>query len=197
MAGTTSWLGIAGSLILAVTGAATDDAARPVLIVHVDDRAGVPPRELAAAKVVVERTFRAAGVAIAWAEGRFPVSLREPRTHLPRGRHLAVMLLNSSESSTRGAVGCALGFAAPRHSLAYAFYNRIVEASRTRPVDVTVVLARVIAHEIGHVLLPPHSHARYGIMRADLDPGVSNPDRFTAEQARAIRARMAGESADR
>ena len=186
------WLGIAGPLLLVVHCAAPAVAAEPILVLHVDDRAGVPPRELAAAKVVVERTFRAAGVEIGWTESRFPASITATRAGFPPARHLAIMLVNNTEESTRGAAGCALGFAAPRHSVAYVFYNRIVDASRTRPVDLTVVLGRVIVHEVGHLLLPPNSHAPYGIMRADLDLGFSNPDRFTDDQARAIRSRVNG-----
>jgi hypothetical protein len=161
-------------------------AAQPVLVLHVDDQASVPPHELAAAKAVVERTFTAVGIEILWREGRFPASILGPKAD--PGRHLAVVLTISGENSTRGAAGCALGFAATRLPAAYAFYNRIVEASRNRPVDLTVVLGRVIAHEIGHLLLPPDSHAAFGIMRPDLDFGVSNPDRFTDDQAQALRA---------
>ncbi|MGH9384151.1 MAG: hypothetical protein ACRD2N_07695 [Vicinamibacterales bacterium] len=190
MAGSRRRLGIAMSVILAGPCAVAGSAAEPAVVLHIDDRAGVPPRELAAATVIVERTFQAAGVAIIGIEGRFPASITGPNADFPHARHLAVMLVNNGEDSTRGVTGCALGFATPRLAVAYAFYNRIVDWSWKRPVDLTVVLGRVIAHEIGHLLLPPNSHSRFGIMRADLDLGVSNPDRFTDDQARTIRARL-------
>ena len=193
MAGTKAWLCIAGWLFLVVPHAPTL-AAGPALVVHVDDRAGVPPPELAAAKRIVERTFAAAGVEIGWAEGRFPASITGPLAEFAQARHLAVLLVNNNEESTRGATGCVLGYATPRRSVAAAFYNRVVEASGMRPVDLTVVLGRVIAHEIGHLLLPPNSHTRYGIMRADLDLEVANPDRFTNDQARMIRSVLANRS---
>ncbi|MGQ0734400.1 MAG: hypothetical protein ACT4QD_12175 [Acidobacteriota bacterium] len=189
MAGSGTWWVV--GLLAALASSSGSVAVQSMLVVHVDDRAGVPVREAAAAKVIVEKTFRSAGVDVVWAEGRFPVSLRRSKAAFGDARHVAVMLVNNGEESTREATGCTLGFAAPREAVAYAFYNRIVEATERRPADVTEVLGRVIAHEIGHLLLPPNSHARYGIMRADLDFGFSNPNNFTEEQARVIRARVA------
>jgi hypothetical protein len=55
-----------------------------------------------------------------------------------------------------------------------------------------VLLGRVIAHELGHVLLPPNSHSLNGIMRGNIDLARENPDRFTSEQALMIRASLAG-----
>lgn len=193
MAGARHW-GIAGLLALLAGAASPAAADQPRLVIHLDDRAGVPPRELAAAKTVVERTFRIAGVEVAWIDGRFPVSLMGRRGEVGEAHHLALMLVDSDAQSTRGAKGCTLGFAAPRQSVAYAFYNRIVHATERRPADLTLVLGRVIVHEIGHLLLPPNSHAPYGIMRADLDLGMSNPDGFTSEQAQTIRGQVAGAS---
>ena len=94
MAGTKAWLCIAGWLFLVVPHAPTL-AAGPALVVHVDDRAGVPPPELAAAKRIVERTFAAAGVEIGWAEGRFPASITGPLAEFAQARHLAVLLVNN------------------------------------------------------------------------------------------------------
>ena len=190
MAGARRWR-IVGLLALLAGMASPVAADQPRLVIHLDDRAGVLPRELAAARTVVERTFRTAGVEVAWIDGRFPVSLQRRQGEFREAHHLALMLVNSDEPSTRGAKGCTLGFAAPRQSVAYAFYNRIVHATERQPADLTLVLGRVIAHEIGHLLLPPNSHARFGIMRADLDLGMSNPDGFTKEQAQAIRAQVA------
>jgi hypothetical protein len=49
------------------------------------------------------------------------------------------------------------------------------------------VLGRVIAHAIGHVLLPEHSHAPRGIMQASLEP-LSGTDRFfSTDQATLLR----------
>jgi hypothetical protein len=51
-----------------------------------------------------------------------------------------------------------------------------------------VLLGRVIAHGIGHVLLPNQKHAPNGIMRANLESEYVGFFSFTREQAASIRA---------
>ena len=58
------------------------------------------------------------------------------------------------------------------------------------------MLAHVMAHEVGHLLLP-HGHSATGLMRAnwdaaDLRRAVYRQLNFTAEQAELIRARLRG-----
>jgi hypothetical protein len=48
-------------------------------------------------------------------------------------------------------------------------------------------MGKIIAHEIGHVLLPEGGHAKTGIMRERLDPNPNALERFTVEQAEMIR----------
>lgn len=170
---------------------AAPSSPRPAVIVHVDNRAAVPPDQFVRARAVVEETLEAAGVEVRWTEGRFPLSVMRPDPHVSRALQVALVLVNNSDPATQGAVGCALGFAAPGQAVAYAFYNRVVDATARQPADVAVVLGRVIVHELGHLLLPRGSHARYGIMRADLDLGFTNPNQFTSEQAQAIRDHVA------
>lgn len=180
--GVTVWAVLAGPL------AAVAATERPSVVVHLDDRAQVPPQDLARAKTEVQRVFHAIGVEVAWAERRLPVTAGGSRSAEGPSRQLSVTLANNLDLPARGATGCALGLAAPAFASAWVFYNRIVDTSRQRPIDVAIVLGRVIAHELGHLLLPPGSHSNYGIMRADLDLGFVNPDRFTVDQGRRLRA---------
>lgn len=192
MVGTGQWWGGVVLVALATTGTTAAAAEPPPLVVHVDDRVGVPAKDLAAAKREVEEIFTAAGVTIAWKEGRFPASVMGTITKGLGTREIAVMLVTNTEDPLPGASGCTLGFAAKRPAVAYAYYNRIVEQSLLYPIDVRVLLGRVIAHELGHVLLPPNSHSLHGIMRGNMDLGLENPDRFTRDQARVMRAVLAG-----
>ena len=75
-----------------------------------------------------------------------------------------------------------LGRAAHEVGRAYVFYDRIVRVTQTRPVDANVMLARVIAHEVGHLLLPPGSHSLFGIMQADFDVNSVQPCHFTGDE---------------
>ena len=49
----------------------------------------------------------------------------------------------------------------------------------------------LLAHEIGHVLLPDHSHSPVGIMRATWEDRIVNVPGFTDEQGATMRALLA------
>ena len=153
---------------------------------------GVPGRDLAAARQEVEEIFADAGVSILWKEGRFPASVMATITKGVGTRQVAVVLVNNTDDPLPGASGCTLGFAAKQPAVAYAYYNRVIEQSLLYRIDARVLLGRVIAHELGHVLLPPNSHSLHGIMRGNIDLGLEKPDWFTRDQARVIRAVLAG-----
>lgn len=183
------WRTFGVTLAMTVAGAHAGSAAsaRPEFVLHLVDRAGVRPADLARAKATVERVFQAAGVEIQWGEGPAPAFVGGGHAAASGPRHVAVLVVNNHDESTRGATGCVLGVAVPALARASVFFNRIVETSDKGPVDLPAVLARVIAHEVGHLLLPPGSHSGYGIMRADLDLGYVNPSHFTDDQARKLR----------
>ena len=187
MAETKRWIAVAVILTAASLSYGVAAEAGPRIVLHIDDRVSVPARELAVAKTVVERTFEAVGVEIVWAEDRFPTSITGPVSDRAAERHLAVMLVNGEESTD----AATLGVAAPKLAVAYVFYNRIAHRGRKGPIDLGVVFGRVITHEVGHLLLPTIAHSAYGIMRADMDLGYSNPNRFTDDEAQTIRAAIA------
>jgi hypothetical protein len=181
------WVGLVAVLLAPHEGAASN---QPQVVVYVDDRAAVPADDLAAARQEAELIFREAGVEVIWKAGRFPASIMGPAAASDGRRHVALLLVNAGEDDGPTA-GCTLGFANRRPAVAYAFYNRIVEQGQLRPINVPVVLGRVVAHELGHVLLPPNAHSAHGIMRSNLDLELVNPDRFTSDQARALRSNLA------
>jgi hypothetical protein len=49
--------------------------------------------------------------------------------------------------------------------VAYVFWDRVQEAARAARYAAPTVLAIAIAHEVGHLLLPPGSHAMTGLMQ--------------------------------
>ena len=67
------------------------------------------------------------------------------------------------------AMGVAPGTRETRGTLAYAFYGRIKDVTRTIGADTGLILGHVIAHEIGHLLLPYDSHATSGLMQGGWD----------------------------
>jgi hypothetical protein len=178
-----------GAFLIALTASAVSADERPQLFVHVDNRAGVPERELAIAREHTQLIFREAGIKIEWGGGRFPMSIMGPAA-LDGRQRVALMLVNAEEDPNAVSSGCTLGFAVREPAVAYAFYNRIATLGGIHPIDPRLVLGRVIAHELGHVLLPPHAHSASGIMRSNLDLEPVNPDRFTSDQAQALRRRL-------
>ncbi len=76
------------------------------------------------------------------------------------------------------------------------FFNRIQSIAGGDAAPTDVLLGRVMAHEIGHMLLGPNAHSRTGIMRSDwsyreLGMEAGHELLFTAEQSRSIERRLA------
>ena len=80
-------------------------------------------------------------------------------------------------------------------SLATIYVNRVATLARRCGVDVQTLLARAVAHEIGHLLLGTSAHASFGLMRAAwsqiaLRRAAAEDWRFTATDALALRERV-------
>jgi hypothetical protein len=72
----------------------------------------------------------------------------------------------------------------------YIFCDRIRWRGLTDGVPMETVLGRVIAHEVGHHLLPGEDHSAIGIMRVNVSYNPLASPEFTAEQSASIRARV-------
>lgn len=170
---------VLGIWLVAIAEAAADP---PTIIIHLDDKAGMPALVLDSARAEVADVFQAAGIAISWMEGPAPADLKDSA----RGHPAVTVMLGTMESpcvSSR----CTLGLAVLDRRTAIVFSNRVLDLARRHPVDPGVVLGRVIAHEIGHLLLPPGRHAHQGLMRGEIEVGFRRPSRFTKEEARIMR----------
>jgi len=79
-----------------------------------------------------------------------------------------------SESGSLGlAIPCAMSDSV---CLAYIFFGPISRAALAEGVSSVVVLAHVMAHEIGHALLGPDAHERTGVMQSRLP--IAHLERF-------------------
>ena len=76
-------------------------------------------------------------------------------------------------------------------------FSRIQQSARLAKADVSDALGSVIAHEIGHVLMPRGAHALAGLMQHVVDPNLIAQNRvsFLSEEATLIRATLAGDAA--
>ena len=144
----------------------------------------VPSALLANAEAIAADVYRDIGVAIDW------TACGEDE------RALEVDLMRCNELSSPVAE-VTLGFAEPGTSFATVLYDRVGKFASRYRLKREVLLGYAIAHEVGHLLLPPHSHSASGVMRAtiDLDRAAARKLRFTREQGKLILERLDGVAA--
>jgi hypothetical protein len=177
-------------ILLCVTALARPTDASPSaplpLAVAVQNNAEVSESELAAAKAQVSDIYEAIGVTIDWG------------TVSDRGFHLVIV--RSAAAAHLGASDDALGLTPATLSgpgrRAYIFEDRARASFRELHMEFAALLGCAMAHELGHMLLPLHSHSETGIMRAawdgaHLSVGTSDYLHFTPWQEKMIRQRLA------
>ena len=181
-----SWVCVLGT----VRSAAAQEAM--TVMVHVEDYAHLSELEWERTKAVVGDIFGQAGVSLRWAG-----PLRVPKQDWPQdGRYrVALVIANVGGSFAGDASDTAdvLGRAAPQYSRAWVFVNRVRSVAQTSTIDSTLLLARAIAHEIGHLLLPDGAHAHRGIMSGSLALTQVGFFGFTPQQAALMLARIRNE----
>ncbi len=145
--------------------------------VAVCDAGHVPSPLMAAAERIAGDAYREIGVTLDWIDEACGVG----------ERGLSVNLIARSTSEIEVS-NLTLGFAEPGTSAATVLYDRVDAFARHYHVRPEVLLGYVIAHELGHLLLPPHSHSAAGLMRATLDMERAGAQelRFTHEQGELI-----------
>jgi hypothetical protein len=163
-------------------GPAAAESDPRTIVLHVDDHADLAPEELAAAEVETTRIYAAAGVRVTWEVGTV-----DPHARLDDVTHLTVVICRDASAGLDSTIA---GRAARGSGRAYIYYPRIAFAALRRARQVGTVLGMVIAHEVGHLLLPKDSHSSVGIMRPDLELTSRFPQTFTLHQGAAIRARL-------
>lgn len=128
--------------------------------------------------------YDAIGVSLAWTDQRGMDDGAAP-THL-----VAVVLSDARTEQflrSKEVPLSVLGVAPYQTGRIYVFWDRIARRARENDVLPQIVLARVLAHEIGHHLLPLQGHSDSGIMSPSVDYGVGEAPAFTSIQAASIR----------
>jgi hypothetical protein len=136
--------------------------------------------------------YDAIGVSLAWTNERGPAADAAPF------RFVAVVLSDPrTEQFLRRTdlPSSVLGVAPHETGRVYVFWDRIARRARDNNVLPQIVLARVLAHEIGHHLLPLQGHSDAGIMRSSVDDRHGEPPVFTPVQGVAIREFLSDNSA--
>jgi hypothetical protein len=192
------WLAVAGFLAisaLAPVGNAIareqDTSAQTVVVmrVRVDNQAGVDARVLKFAKARANQVFASSRVHIDWIDETDATAHR-----LPAPFTLMIMAEGPAKrmAAEEGLQDDVMGQSAPLAGRAYIYFSRIVESAHA-PRDTIIHLGDVLAHELGHLLLPP-GHSSFGIMRASVDSKTRYLQSFTDAETRAIRQRLSERS---
>jgi hypothetical protein len=160
----------------------------PLIAIRVDDPSGSFTASLPRAQAIATDIYRQAGVTLQWTV--------DESTSV--NRTLKVVITTSAMAPagiTRDATGVApTPGDGSRGTTAFVFSDRVAEFAKAHRLAESDVLASALAHEIGHLLLPPNAHTANGIMRASWRPGFYPPkapgiDGFPPEQARLLRRR--------
>jgi len=160
----------------------------PVVVVTLEDHLALMSDGTGLARGLVQEIYGRAGVTIRWTPDATDIV----------DRSLTLSLVNAERDSRRADTQ-AMGVApspgdGTRGTQAYVFVDRVRAFAQKHHVSEGYVLACAIAHEIGHLLLPPTAHTAEGIMQAawhakQFPPLAAGLPGFPAAQARLLRLR--------
>ena len=169
--------------LLTVAGARAHAQA---IVLAVENDARIPSADLADVEVLVARSYLAIGVRVIWVHGEVPAhDSRGPRIHLRLlSRTSAARMFTTEIGST------VLALANRPAQIVYVLCHRVVEASFKYSLHYTRILGLVVAHELGHVLLPANSHSEAGVMKGRVNLWAKPAYDFTPEEGAAIRSML-------
>ena len=157
---------------------------RPTAVVRVDNLVAIRAVDLEFAEQRAGAIFSAIGARVVWIDADTAIQqrIRTPFT----------LVLTGSEktSGLTWLVADALGVAAPPVRRAHVFYDRIAALNVRATGGILTILGDVMAHELGHLLLPLPGHSSGGIMRPNVDMKLAPPVTFMKSQAPEIRCRL-------
>jgi hypothetical protein len=175
-------------------GPAKQQLDTPRLAVIVNDYAGASPRVLEGAKQNVAFIYRVAGVEIDW------IDRDDPRCRDDEFmKSIVTVTLYSAEMANRaGDRESVVGRAAAGGRTVRVLYHRLEDIRGGRSAQTAFLLGNVMAHEIGHLMLPTGTHSHIGLMVPEMNIAVatSRPLFFTLEQSQIIRSALLATAAD-
>jgi hypothetical protein len=166
----------------------------PLLLI-VYDRVGLSASTLAEARRTAERLYQDVDVEMVWIEHGSPALKRltaDPdQEQLVLSRAVYVTLVTGRAAVVRPPAGV-MGTAMLGTQFAWVFTPRVEALAEEYRASFGMLLGHVIAHEVGHLLLPASGHSARGLMGASLDPNRLDRKElcFDGDQGRLIRERL-------
>jgi hypothetical protein len=148
------WTAVA--VLVTVVKIAAAEPLHPLTIsVQMTNEAQVPARVLEESQELVTRIFARAGLTVRWADTGPQLTV-----------HIVPQVLGYARAGSP-VMGVAIRDA--NSAKAQIFFKQVQDFARLHRIDTASVLACVIAHEIGHLLLPGTPHSPTGLMQAQWD----------------------------
>lgn len=184
------WRAVVMTAALAsVLGMCADATAqeRNRITVRVDDKAGVQGALLKIAKSRAAQVFAMSGVEVEWIDSEEASRLKIATTY-------TLLIMAEAPARLKAAMEQlgtdVMGQGAPLIGRAYIYYDRIVALRPVAPRDLPTTLGDVMAHELGHLMLPL-GHSSVGIMRPNINMTSRRVETFTPSEKAAISAHLA------
>ena len=177
---------VAAMLAAGFLAAARPATAAPAAVVlHLTSYEHLPVRDIARAWQDVVDVYAKIGVHVVWVEGAAAGAPADGALHLD------VILLTAGMADRIRRDVTAFGLASHVARRAYIFCTRVFAHASETGSDPSRVLGLVLAHEIGHMLLPEHSHTVSGLMMAEWAGTIHVIPDFLPAQAATIRTLLA------
>ena len=187
------------ALILAAAGACTTpasltaaDSPRTTITVRVYQIAGVPYALEHRALAEAEAVLQSARVDVSWQECTGPNP--SAACHEPRGRSELLLIVREGADCQAASAPLGEAFLVPGASdgLATVYFSCVAQLATRAKTDVAVLLGRVAAHELGHLMIGTPTHSHHGVMRPFWGPDELRRNRaadwaFTAKDVAAMR----------
>ena len=181
---------VTGALILLVSvgsaPGADDRHLPPSLSLRIMNHAHLSSETVQRAAQEVSAIYRVAGVATTWVEA-------SPHSG-PGNGSVDIVLMSEALADThvrqRGFRHDNLGYAIRAARRAYIFCRHIHDIEIEFSREPGEVLGLVIAHEVGHLLLPDDAHSAHGIMRTTFDLRSRQRPYFSRAESDLLQARL-------
>jgi len=174
------------AMVMAVSPAHAEPQRRVVVRVRYADTP--TPMQLAVLDVAKQEAaaiYANAGISLEWAEDAAPTGDAGAiyLTAQVVSDHRAARFMRDNPGLSKAV----LGIAPLDTGRVYLFWDRIIRYANTKNLLTERVLGTVLAHEIGHHLLPAHGHSSTGLMRSSVNYAFSQPPTFTHAQIEEVR----------
>jgi len=154
------------------------------LSLHVTDYAHLKRGELLEAERLAAGVYARIGVRVVWTDGCATEAARDEALHLD-----VIILSEEMTARRQPAPGPMIfGQASRETRRAFIYSARVINHAIQTSSDPRLVLALVLAHEVGHMLLPEYGHTTSGLMRSYWEGRIAAIPDFLPSQGEQIRS---------